>query len=229
MKSTLQLYANCVWNRRCLAGAGATQSDHSEAHTDSGVCLPRPVVARCGGRHLVVPKRQYHCRRLPCLFGGVPMVSRRALRRIEQFEQRIGPRGLERPDVARRPELTGLLFRVAAAGAGRGWALRGSAARRGGRHATHGCRSARGRSSARLAGDVEIAGRNLSDPVRAGLVRRGVGVEDDARYRIVGVDYFIDHEAEEFGEYVQREGTGLTLRETLVRQVREAGRIGSAA
>ena len=76
---------------------------------------------------------------------------------------------------------------------------------------------------------VEIEGRNLSDPVRAGLVRRGVVVEDDARYRIAGVDYCIDHEAGEYGEYVQREGTGLTLRETLVRQVREAGRIGSAA
>ena len=75
----------------------------------------------------------------------------------------------------------------------------------------------------------EIEGRNLSDPVRAGLVRRGVVVEDDARYRIAGVDYCIDHEAGEYGEYVQREGTGLTLRETLVRQVREAGRIGSAA
>ncbi len=76
---------------------------------------------------------------------------------------------------------------------------------------------------------VEIEGRSLSDPVRAGLVRRGVVVEDDARYRIAGLDCFVDHEAEEYGEYVQRQGTGLTLRETLVRQVRAAGRIGSAA
>ena len=58
---------------------------------------------------------------------------------------------------------------------------------------------------------------------------RGVVVEDDARYRIAGLDYFVDHEAEEYAEYVQRQGTGLTSRETLVRQVREAGRIGSAA
>ena len=76
---------------------------------------------------------------------------------------------------------------------------------------------------------VEIEGRNLSDPVRAGPVRRGVVVEDDARYRIAGLDCFVDHEAEEYGEYVRRQGTGLTLRETLVRQVREAGRIGSGA
>ena len=48
-------------------------------------------------------------------------------------------------------------------------------------------------------------------------------------HRVAGLDYFVDHEAEEYGEYVQRQGTGLTLRETLVRQVRAAGRIGSGA
>ena len=70
---------------------------------------------------------------------------------------------------------------------------------------------------------TEIRGDKLSDDLKDVLERRDIPFDPDRRYRVAGLDYYVDHVEEHYGNLLSLQNTGITMRETLTAHVKKHG------